>query len=320
MGAFSTDHPVWQTPELPRPHRLLEVELQKWDRDFRFLLGCFQASLTTIREGELARLVGQAFANPPAPDERLPPRGSQALSMAFQLLNMVEENTVNQVRRMRETVGGPASEPGAWPYHLGLLREASFDEADLIRVLPSIHVQPVLTAHPTEAKRASVLERHREIYLMLVERENPTRSPMEQDALRRRIEASLERLWRTGEVVSEGPDVESEIRNTLYYISHVFPGVLQLLSERFRASWTWAFPGTQPPAEPRVTFRSGIGNQKHAVLHLTRVPRRAATSVGALPGLLDLGVPRYAAARGTAVDVRQLGGRRPRWPPVRDRS
>ena len=262
MGAFGTDHPVWQTPELPRPHRLLEVELQKWDRDFRFLLGCFQASLTTIREGELARLVGQAFANPPAPDERLPPRGSQALSMAFQLLNMVEENTVNQVRRMRETVGGPASEPGAWPYQLGLLREASFDEADLIRVLPSIHVQPVLTAHPTEAKRASVLERHREIYLMLVERENPTRSPMEQDALRRRIEASLERLWRTGEVVSEGPDVESEIRNTLYYISHVFPGVLQLLSERFRASWTWAFPGTRPPAEPRLTFGSWVGGDR----------------------------------------------------------
>jgi phosphoenolpyruvate carboxylase len=262
MGAFSTDHPVSQTPERPRPHRMLEVELKKWDRDFRFLLGCFQASLTTIKEGELAGLVGQAFANPPAPGERLPARGSQALSMAFQLLNMVEENTVNQVRRMRETVGGPASEPGAWPYQLKLLRDAAFTHADLIRALPSIHVQPVLTAHPTEAKRASVLERHREIYLMLVERENPTRSPMEQDALRRRIEASMERLWRTGEVVEHGPDVESEIRNTLYYISHVFPGVLPLLSERFRASWAWAFPGVEPPAEPRLTFGSWVGGDR----------------------------------------------------------
>ncbi len=262
MGAFSTDHPVSQTPERPRPHRMLEVELKKWDRDFRFLLGCFQASLTTIKEGELAGLVGQAFANPPAPGERLPARGSQALSMAFQLLNMVEENTVNQVRRMRETVGGPASEPGAWPYQLKLLRDAAFTHADLIRALPSIHVQPVLTAHPTEAKRASVLERHREIYLMLVERENPTRSPMEQEALRRRIEASMERLWRTGEVVEHGPDVESEIRNTLYYISHVFPGVLPLLSERFRASWAWAFPGVEPPAEPRLTFGSWVGGDR----------------------------------------------------------
>ena len=44
--------------------------------------------------------------------------------MAFQLLNMAEENTANQVRRMRETVGGPASERGTWPYQLGLLRAA----------------------------------------------------------------------------------------------------------------------------------------------------------------------------------------------------
>ena len=241
---------------------MLDVELKKWERDFRFLLGCFQASLTTIKEGELARLVGDAFAGPPAPGERLPAHGSQALSMAFQLLNMVEENTVNQVRRMRETVGGPASEPGAWPYQLGLLRDASFSHADLIRVLPSIHVQPVLTAHPTEAKRASVLERHRELYLMLVERENPTRSPMEQETLRRRIEAGLERLWRTGEVVEHGPDVESEIRNTLYYMSHVFPLVLPLLSERFRASWAWAFPGVEPPPEPRLTFGSWVGGDR----------------------------------------------------------
>jgi phosphoenolpyruvate carboxylase len=262
MGAFGTDHPVWQTPELPRPHRMLEVELRKWDRDFRFLLGCFQASLTAIGEDKIARLVGQAFASPPTPGERLPPRGSQALSMAFQLLNMVEENTVNQVRRMRETVGGPASEPGGWPYQLGLLKEAAFGPADLIRTLPSVHVQPVLTAHPTEAKRASVLERHREIYLMLVERENPTRSPMEQEALRRRIEAGLERLWRTGEVVERSPDVESEIRNTLYYISHVFPGVLPLLTERFRASWEWAFPGVAPPGEPRLTLGSWVGGDR----------------------------------------------------------
>jgi len=255
MGGFGTESQA-------RARSPLEVELEKWDQDFRFLLGCFQASLTAIREGRLAALVEHAFSSPAAEGERLPPRGSQAISMAFQLLNMVEENTVNQVRRMRETVGGPASEPGAWPYQLRLLREASFGDADVRRTLPSIHVQPVLTAHPTEAKRASVLERHREIYLMLVERENPTRSPMERAALRRRIETSLERLWRTGEMVLEGPDVESEIRNILYYISHVFPGVLQLLSERFRASWEWAFPGAAPPPEPRLTFGSWVGGDR----------------------------------------------------------
>ena len=253
---------IGRIPEPARAHSLLEVELEKWDQDFRFLLGRFRAALTRIREDELAGLVEQAFTIPPQAGARLPRRGSQALSMAFQLLNMVEENTVNQVRRLRETAGGPASEPGTWPSQLRLLREASFTHADVRRAMRCIHVQPVLTAHPTESKRASVLERHREIYLMLVERDNPTRSPMEQEALRQRIETGLERLWRTGEILLERPGVESEIGNLLHYLSNVFPDVLPLLSERFLGSWAWAFPGTEAPAEPRLTFGSWVGGDR----------------------------------------------------------
>lgn len=276
MGTPGTENPVWHAPEPTRARNLLELELRKWDQDFRFLLECFQSALTAIREGDLARLVEQAFSSPPAEGERLPARGSQALSMAFQLLNMAEENTANQVRRVREAASGPAAEPGTWPYQLRLLREGSFTDSDLREVISSIHVQPVLTAHPTEAKRASVLERHREIYLMMVERENTARSPMEQDALSRRIVTSLERLWRTGEILLERPDVESEIRNTLHYISNVFPSVLQLLSERFRQSWEWAFPGIGPPAEPRLTFGSWVGGDRDGHPFVTTaVTRRA---------------------------------------------
>lgn len=245
-----------------RAHSLLDVELKKWDDDFLFLLNCFRTALERTGEIELAGFVADAFSEGGIVGRPLPPRGAQALSMAFQLLTMAEENTANQVRRMRETVGGPAGEPGTWPYQLQQLRAASFGEADLRRVLPSIHVQPVLTAHPTEAKRPSVLERHREIYLMLVERENSTRTPMEQQALQQRLEDSLERLWRTGEILVERPDVESEIRNTLHYVSNVFPGVLQLLSERFHQSWEWAFPGSAPPAEPRLTFGTWVGGDR----------------------------------------------------------
>ncbi|MEP6962052.1 MAG: phosphoenolpyruvate carboxylase, partial [Acidobacteriota bacterium] len=129
-------------------------------------------------------------------------------------------------------------------------------------ILPKIHVQPVLTAHPTEAKRTAVLERQREIYLMLVERENPTRTPMEQAALQRQIQAAIERLWRTGEIAADRPNVDSEIRSTLHYIANVFPAVLQLMSERFHQSWDWAFPGSAVPTPPRLTFGSWVGGDR----------------------------------------------------------
>jgi phosphoenolpyruvate carboxylase len=262
MSTRSTPDPAWSVPEPARAHSLLDVVLRKWDDDFRFLLDCFGRALGRIGEPALARFMDGVFSDAPTAHEDLPPRGMQALSMAFQLLTMAEENTANQVRRVRETVSGPASELGAWPYQLQQLIAASFHEADIRRALPSIHVQPVLTAHPTEAKRPSVLERHREIYLMLVERENPTKTPAEQQALQQRLEDSLERLWRSGEILFDRPDVESEIRNILHYISSVFPGVLQLLSERFRQSWQWTFPESEPPAEPRLRFGTWVGGDR----------------------------------------------------------
>ncbi|HEX8985845.1 MAG TPA: phosphoenolpyruvate carboxylase [Bryobacteraceae bacterium] len=241
---------------------LLTLEFEKWDQDFRFLLDRFRAVLASTGDHELAGLVERAFSVEPEPGERIPPRAPQALSVAFQLLNMAEENTANQVRRVRETTHGPDAEPGGWPYQLERLKRAGFSAREVAAVLPSIHVQPVLTAHPTEAKRATVLEHHRELYLLLVDRESRNRSPMEQQALRTRIEATLERLWRTGEIYLERPEVDSELRNTLHYLTTVFPLALQLLSERFRESWLWAFPETAPPAEPRLTFGNWVGGDR----------------------------------------------------------
>lgn len=248
---------------LPASKRdLLDFGFKKWDQDFRFLLERFRGVLTSIGEPELANLVERAFSVEPLPGERIPPRGPQALSVAFQLLNMAEENTANQVRRLRESVQGPAAEAGSWAYQFHLLRRAGFTVSDVLCVLPRIHVQPVLTAHPTEAKRSTVLEHHRDLYLLLVERESRNRSPMEQGALRRRIDAALERLWRTGEIYLERPAVESELRNTLHYLTNVFPSALQLLSDHFRESWEWAFPGVAPPPEPRLSFGNWVGGDR----------------------------------------------------------
>ncbi len=147
------------------PANLRDLELRKRDTDVAFLLNCLAGTLHSIGETTLAELTNRAFATAPAPGARLPARGVEALSLAFQLISMAEENAANQVRRLREIADGPASAPGTWPHQLQLLSDAGFSDKDVRKILPSIHAQPVLTAHPTEAKRAAILERHREIYL-----------------------------------------------------------------------------------------------------------------------------------------------------------
>ena len=85
---------------------------------------------------------------------------------------------------------------------------------------------------------------------------------MERESLQRRMEDALERLWRTGEILLERPEVASEIRNTLHYLENVFPSVIELLSERFRQSWDWAFPGSATPGQPRLSFGSWVGGDR----------------------------------------------------------
>ena len=275
---MSTDlNPAARNAAAPGSKRdLLHLGFEKWDQDFRFLLDAFGHVLTSVGEPELARLMEQAFAAAPVPGGRLPTRGSQALSVAFQLLNMAEENTANQVRRIRETVNGASSEAGSWPYYLRALRDAGFTASDVAGVVRRVHVEPVLTAHPTEAKRATVLEHHRELYLLLVERENRMRSPLEKEASRQRIEATLERLWRTGEIFLERPDVESEVRNTLHYLTEVFPGAVPLLSDRFWYAWQLVFPDVALPAEPRLSFGTWVGGDRDGHPSVTTgVTRRA---------------------------------------------
>ena len=224
-----------------------------------------QSVLRGARE-EGRRRLGDVLASlfrrrqPPAAGP-LSARHCQALSIAFQLLNIVEENTANQARRRTEDPRRQESEPGSWLHTLRDLGIRGFGESAVRQALERVSVEPVLTAHPTEAKRATVLEHHRAIYLLLVERDNRLFTDVEHAIFERRLKAALERLWRTGEIILERPDVESEFRNTLYYMEHVFPDVVELLDLRFQHSWQATF-GTGPPRLPHLGFGSWVGGDR----------------------------------------------------------
>src|SRR5690606_35944795 len=117
---------------------------------------------------------------------------------------------------------GDYDEPGLWRRCLEELVERGCTDAEIAEVFANARVEPVLTAHPTEAKRPTVLHIHRSLYLDLVELENQMWTPAEREDIHARIRATLERLWRTGEILLEKPDVSSEFENILYYLRGIF--------------------------------------------------------------------------------------------------
>lgn len=212
--------------------------LQKIRADYSYLMSIFKEMLNSLGERELADLVSPEnmpftgnYAN--IEDKKL----AQAIGMSFELLNLVEENAATQFRRKTETQYGLESTRGSWGETLKNWKETGVNEQDIAEILPNVTVVPVLTAHPTEAKRLTILDIHRELYVMLAKNENPLWSTSERSVIRQEIISLLERWWRTGEIYLQKPSLADERNNLMHYFVNVFPKALSLTDQRLIDAW-----------------------------------------------------------------------------------
>lgn len=258
----------------------LTVDQATFADELQFVMGCFREVLRESGEAELARAIPWSAGEMPVAPVDLPPeRLVQALSIAFQLLSMVEQRAAIQYRRNVETHQGLAALPALWGDTFRQLQARGVAAPEIAAALPHLRTEIVLTAHPTEAKRATVLKHHRELYLLLVKRADSRWTPYEQESIRNEALALLTTLWRTGEIFLEKPDVASERRNIVYYLRSVFPQVLPLLDERLRQAWASA--GLDPALiantemMPRIQFGTWVGGDRDGHPLVTAAVTRA---------------------------------------------
>ncbi len=204
--------------------------------DLHFLLNCFKEVLEENNQQRLVGLLPWLNAEVPSDPDLTSNEYIHMMSMCFQLLNLVEVNGAVQSRRHKEDED-MAQVNGLWANQFQFLKSKGITEAQILKVLPKVLVEPVLTAHPTEAKRAVVLQEYRELYLLLVKRENQMYTRIEQADIRQEIKQILHRLWHVGEIYIEKPRLESELNNILHYLTNVFPSVIIILDKRLRQAW-----------------------------------------------------------------------------------
>ncbi|WP_020588107.1 phosphoenolpyruvate carboxylase [Desulfobacter curvatus] len=204
--------------------------------DLHFLLICFKEVLEENNQRKLVDLIPWLNAAVPSEPDLTSNEYIHMMSMCFQLLNLVEVNGAVQSRRHKEDED-MAQVNGLWANQFQYLKSKGITEPQILQVLPNVLVEPVLTAHPTEAKRTVVLQEYRDLYLLLVKRENQMYTRMEQTDIRQEIKQILHRLWHVGEIYIEKPQLESELDNILHYLTHVFPNVIMILDKRLRQAW-----------------------------------------------------------------------------------
>jgi phosphoenolpyruvate carboxylase len=187
-------------------------------------------------------------------------------SIAFQLLNLSEVNGAVQSRRQKQEDHRLDSVNGLWGSVLSALKEEGVDQNQILEHLRYIEAEPVLTAHPTEAKRPVVLSLYRQLYLLMLKRENSMYNRYEQQEIRDNIKGILHQLWFIGEIFMEKPALESELENVLHYFHKVFPEVLPMLDYRLEQAWQDA--GFDPKlvqdtgTYPSISFGNWVGGDR----------------------------------------------------------
>ena len=210
--------------------KTIEKEIGKPYKDLRFLLQALNDILIENGEEDIAQNIPWIVEETPEVTLSVS-KQVQLYSLIFQLVNMVEINHAVQQRRALEDEDLTRVN-GLWAQNIKELSSLGCSAEEIMAELKELDIEPVLTAHPTEAKRATVLEHHRELYLLLVQLENSMYSKQEQQNIRTNIKKSLYRLWKTGEIYLEKPDVTSELRNIMHYLVNVFPEVLPIVDRR----------------------------------------------------------------------------------------
>lgn len=239
----------------------------KIDRDLRELMTCLKEVLEELGEEETRDRLPWLNGNNGEETGSGGSRGlEQAYSIAFQLLNIVEENAAARTRRLKEIHEGLASQRGLWGNQLSRLKEKGWQPEEIAAYLPGVRVEPVFTAHPTEAKRGAVLDQHRLIHQLLSENDREDITPSERLEIRRRIKICLERLWRSGEIFLDQPDVADERRAVMFYLRDILPQVVTQLDMRLR--WAWnelGFPPElmgAPESRPKLCFGTWVGGDR----------------------------------------------------------
>jgi phosphoenolpyruvate carboxylase len=145
----------------------------------------------------------------------------RAFSYFSHLANIAEDqNNIRQMRARSNAGGTPP--PGTLALTLLHARGAGFSAADLRKFFATALVSPVLTAHPTEVRRKSTIDREMEIAALLDRRERVQLTPEELDASNEQLRRAVLTLWQTNILRRTKLTVLDEVANGLSFYDYTF--------------------------------------------------------------------------------------------------
>ena len=245
---------------------------------------------------------------------------ARAFWLYFQLANVAEERArVREARRVERAAARGAAPPGSVDEAVVGLAAAGRDRDDVAALVARIVISPVLTAHPTEARRRTILLAVRRIAALMERADHPDLTPREAAEIRRRLCEEIALLWRTSDARRRRPHPLDEVRTALaYFDTSIFTAMPRLYratdaaldrlvaAPRDAATADAGMTGTRPAVVPAfVRWGSWVGGDRDGNprvtaevtlatprLHADHVLRGYEAVVARLVHTVGAGVPR----------------------------
>ncbi|HET9125811.1 MAG TPA: phosphoenolpyruvate carboxylase, partial [Solirubrobacteraceae bacterium] len=185
----------------------------------------------------------------------------RALTRWFQLINLAEDS--ERVRRLSDRDAAHPEVPRA-----GSLRETvaamaaeGVSAGEIRRLLAHARLRLVMTAHPTEARRRTTIDKLARVFRVLRELEGHA-LPNHRDA-RRRLLATVQELWGSDDIRAVERTVLDEVRAGLIHFASTLSDTLPRIYRDLQEALAENFPGEEPiPVPPLLVFGSWIGGDR----------------------------------------------------------
>lgn len=211
------------------------------------------------REGDpegAASLVARAAGRAPAEARDL----VRAFSTWFQVVNLAEK--VHRIRRRRQYLNDTSHpQPGGLEDALLRLQRDGRSWEEVRELLGRVCIYPVFTAHPTESTRRTILRKQQHVAELLLDRLDPSMTPVERRVTWEQIRTELTSGWQTEEHPRERLTVADEREHVLFYLAEILYRIVPAFYEELSAAVQKVYGIAVAPLDlPRVLrFGSWVG-------------------------------------------------------------
>ncbi|PLR95077.1 phosphoenolpyruvate carboxylase [Bacillus sp. T33-2] len=186
----------------------------------------------------------------------------RAFSVYFHLINAAEQN--HRIRRRREYQLQSDVNVQPWSIESAILslKDNQITAEIIQNVLKSLSLELVITAHPTEATKRSILEIQKRLATILQNLDNPLLAKKERKKLQESLFNEVTVLWQTDELRHRKPTVIDEVRNGLYYFDQTLFDVLPDIHQEVEDCLSEHYPEQKWDVPHFLRFGSWIGGDR----------------------------------------------------------